>query len=295
MNTAHCTLLKKISALVLALACVFAFAACSASSDGGASATPSGNVPADNGADSGSVPAERITITPGVLKVGMEIAYPPMEYLEEDGVTPTGFDYDLSLELGKKLGLSVETVDTGWDAIFSSLDSERYDVIISSVSITESRQENYNLTKPYIANNIVLVASAGSDIADLVDLEGKRVGTQTDTTADDNMQTLQADGGITMDYHVYDKILDSFNELKTDRIDVVCVDKVVALYYLQTYDDLEIVWESDSPEPLGMCLKKGNDALTNAIETAVDELYADGTIATLANKYFGTDITAGVR
>ncbi|MDR0936301.1 MAG: ABC transporter substrate-binding protein [Oscillospiraceae bacterium] len=291
MNTAHCSLLKRLSALVLALACVLTFAACSASGDGKASATPSGNTPADSGAAN----ADLTTVTPGVLKVGMEVGYPPMEYLAEDGVTITGFDYEVAGKIAEKLGLALEIVDTEWGAILTSLDSNRYDVVISSLSITESRQANYNITKAYIANNLVLVTTSGSGIASTDDLAGKLVATQTETTADDYMNELQ-DGGLALgDYFVYDKIIQCFDELKLGRVDAVMVDKVVALYYLQNYSELETVWESDVAEPLGMGLKKGNDALTAAIESAVDELYNDGTIAGIANKYFGSDITKNVR
>jgi ABC-type amino acid transport substrate-binding protein len=97
------------------------------------------------------------TIQDGKLLVGMEIGYPPMEYMDESGLTPLGFDVDLSYELGKLLGLEVELVNTAWDGIFAGLDKEQYDVIISSVSITPERQEAYELTEPYIANALCIV------------------------------------------------------------------------------------------------------------------------------------------
>lgn len=97
------------------------------------------------------------TIQDGKLLVGMEIGYPPMEYMDESGLVPQGFDVDLSYELGKLLGLEVELVNTAWDGIFAGLDKEQYDVIISSVSITPERQEAYELTEPYIANALCIV------------------------------------------------------------------------------------------------------------------------------------------
>ena len=97
------------------------------------------------------------TIQEGKLLVGMEIGYPPMEYMDESGLNPLGFDVDLSYELGKLLGLEVELVNTAWDGIFAGLEKEQYDVIISSVSITPERQEAYELTEPYIANALCIV------------------------------------------------------------------------------------------------------------------------------------------
>lgn len=236
------------------------------------------------------------TLKDGVLQVGMEVGYPPMEYLDEDGVTPIGFDVDVANEIGKRLGLKVELVDTAWDGIFSSLDSDRYDCIISAVSITDERQQNYNLTKPYIANKLVLVTSKDSGIKTPEDLAGHSVAVQTETTADEYMKGLQENGLKLSDYFVYDKIIQCFDELKLGRVEAVLVDSVVAAYYIgEDKDTYSIVWENTDAEPMGICLKKGNDGLTQAIETTIDAMYADGTMGTIATKYFGSDTTKGVR
>lgn len=236
------------------------------------------------------------TLKDGVLQVGMEVGYPPMEYLDEDGVTPIGFDVDVANEIGKRLGLKVELVDTAWDGIFSSLDSDRYDCIISAVSITDERQQNYNLTKPYIANKLVLVTSKDSGIKTPEDLAGHSVAVQTETTADEYMKGLQENGLKLSDYFVYDKIIQCFDELKLGRVEAVLVDSVVAAYYIgEDKDTYSIVWENTDAEPMGICLKKGNDGLTQAVETTIDAMYADGTMGTIATKYFGSDTTKGVR
>ncbi len=244
----------------------------------------------------GTALGEGLTLKEGVLQVGLEIGYPPMEYLAEDGVTPIGFDVDVATELAARLNLKLELVDTAWDGIFASLDSSRYDVIISSVSITPDRQENYNLTKPYIANKLVLVTAKDLPITSPDDLTGYRVAVQTETTADVYMKTKMEAGLAINDYFVYDKIIQCFEELKLGRADAVLVDSVVAAYYLGTdADKFSIVWENEEAEPMGLCLKKGNDALTQAIEEVIDAMYADGKMAEIAVKHFGYDTTAGVR
>lgn len=239
---------------------------------------------------------QKLTIKDGVLQVGAEIGYPPMEYLDKDGTTPIGFDIEVANAIGEKLGLDVEIVDTAWDGIFASLDSDRFDCIISSVSITDEREKAYNLTKPYVANRQVLVTKKDSGITSPDDLAGHSVAVQTETTSDLYMKELQANGLVLSEYFVYDKVIQCFDDLSLDRTDAVFVDSVVAAYYMgeeaQKYD---IVWESEESEPMGICIKKGNDALTEAIEKAVDELYADGTMKTIAEKYFGYDVTQGLR
>ncbi len=262
--------MRKLIAVVSALALVFAF--------------------------SGAALAEGLTLKEGVLQVGMEIGYPPMEYLDEDGTTPIGFDVEVAYELGARLGIDVELVDTAWDGIFASLDADRYDLILSSVSITPERQENYNLTRPYIANKLVLVVANDLGIASPEDLADHSVAVQAETTSDDYMKTKMAEGLEVGDYYVYDKIIQCFDELKLGRVDAVLVDSVVAAYYIGAdADKYSIVWENDEAEPLGICLKKGNDALTQAVEDAIDSMYADGTMSEIAIKFFGYDTTAGVR
>lgn len=96
-----------------------------------------------------------------VLKVGVDDVYPPMEFKDEKNTT-IGFDVDLAKEIGKRLGMEVEFVSTAWDGIFTSLNTDKFDCIISSVSINEDRQQNFALTKPYIANAQVIVVQPES-------------------------------------------------------------------------------------------------------------------------------------
>jgi len=268
--------MKRILGVLLSMILILSFAACGSDSKGSGDSS--------------------LTIKEGTLMVGMEIGYPPMEYLDADGVTPIGFDVEVAYALGEKLGLEVELVDTAWDGIFSSLDSNRYDCIISSVSINESRQQNYNLTNPYVANKIVIVTMRDSGITSPDDLAGLRVATQTETTADEYVRELQNGGLEIGDYFVYDQVIQCFDELLLGRIDAVVVDSVVATYYIGSDSDkIEVVWESSETEPLGICLKKGNDELMALIEEAIDTLYADGTIGALAEKHFGSNLSEGVR
>ena len=97
------------------------------------------------------------TLKDGTLTVGVEVGYPPMEYTDDAGLEYQGFDIDFAKALGEVLGVDVEFVNTAWDGIFAGLDKEQYDVIISSVSITPERQAAYDLTEPYVSNQLVIV------------------------------------------------------------------------------------------------------------------------------------------
>jgi len=95
--------------------------------------------------------------TPGVLSIGADIGYPPMEYYDNDGTTPIGFDIDVGKAIAELLGLEYKVIDTAWDGIFEGVVRGDYDCIISSVSITPARLQVYIFTDPYIANALCIV------------------------------------------------------------------------------------------------------------------------------------------
>jgi polar amino acid transport system substrate-binding protein len=245
--------------------------------------------------DSTAASSDSLTLKEGVLQVGVSVDYPPMEYYAEDGTTKQGFDIEVSQAIADELGVKLELVDTSWEGIFASLDSDRYDCVISAVSIDKDREAAYNLTKPYIASRIVLVTQKGAGITSPEQLAGKSVAVQTDTTSDYYLKDLITNG-LDAESLPYDKMIQCFDDLKVGRVDAVLTDSVVAAYYMGSdADKFDTTWESDTAEPMAICLKKGNDALTQEIEKAIDTLYSNGKMAEISKKYFGKDITEGVR
>jgi polar amino acid transport system substrate-binding protein len=237
-----------------------------------------------------------LTIAKGVLKVGMEIGYPPMEYFDTDGTTPIGFDVRLANALAAKLGFKVELIDTAWDGIFAGVDTGKYDCIISTVTITDERLAKFNFLKPYIVNAQALVLPRGSTVSarSLEQITGLNVAYQAETTTDDIL-TGMAEAGLQFQGFEYDKVINCFDELRSGRVDAVVCDSVVAYFYAAQPDSaFEIVWEG-AGETIGVCLKKGNDALTTAMEKALDELFADGTIQQISSDIFGRDLVSSAR
>jgi ABC-type amino acid transport substrate-binding protein len=99
----------------------------------------------------GSFPADKKLLT-----IGVDDSYPPMEFKDDNNNT-VGFDVDLAKEIGKRLGMEVQFISTAWDGIFTALNTDKFDCVISSISITDDRQQNFAITKPYIANAQVIV------------------------------------------------------------------------------------------------------------------------------------------
>ena len=236
-------------------------------------------------------PPENLTITEGFLSVGVEIGYPPMEYYDTDGVTPIGFDIELTKALAQKLDLQINYIDTTWEGILAGLDADRYDIAVN-ITILPARQEKYNFTKPYIDSSMTIVALKNSPvkIERLQDITGKRVAYQGDTTAQYFTERLRNQNIVFTSYS-YDKILNCFADLTLKRVDIIVVDNIVAFYYAGKENaNIEVIWQGPSDEYIGIALKKGNNVLTNALNNALDELFEDGTIAEISQRIFGREI-----
>jgi len=263
--------MKRITAVIFVLAVIAVLAGCSKESGG-------------------------LTLKKGVLMVGMEIGYPPMEYMADDGKTPIGFDVEFSKALAKKMKLEVEFVDTAWDGIFAGVNTKKYDCIISSVTINEARQAAHNFSKPYIQNTLAIVLPKNSKhkVSSPLDLAGLGVAYQEETTADDYMTDL-ADKGMKFTPYEYDKVMYCFDELRLGRVDVIITDLLVAYEYIARSEIFEIVWQGGDEE-FGVCMRKGNDVLTTAINKAIDELFEDGTMLRISRETFsGMDLVSAVR
>ena len=229
-----------------------------------------------------------LTINEGVLTVGMEIGYPPMEFYDIDGKTLLGFDVELAEAIAAALGLKAEFIDTSWDGIFAGVKSGRYDCVISSVTITEERLNEFNFSRPYINNAQVMVLQKGSNLSARTPYEaaGLQIAVQGETTSEKFLTGL-AKNGLDFTMRRYDKMIDCFDELRFGRVDALICESVVANYYAGASSGVfDIVWEEDIDEHWGICFKKENDELSNAVDKILAGFFDDGTMEELSKKYF---------
>ena len=241
---------------------------------------------------------DSLTIKEGILMIGMEIGYPPMEYYGSDGKTLIGFDVEMGKAVAAKMGLTPEFVDTAWDGIFASLDTNKYDCIMSSVTYTAERATRYNFSKPYVVNAQYLVVRKDlpNKPKSLEEVNNLRLTFQGETTSDELYQEWSADTGITLETYPYDKVMNCFDDLALNRVDVILVDSVVAAEYLSRPNNpFEISALVSDDEVLAICIKKGNNALTSAIDKALDELYAEGALQKISQNIFGADVVTPAR
>ncbi|MEA4825682.1 MAG: ABC transporter substrate-binding protein [Clostridium sp.] len=223
----------------------------------------------------------------GKLVVGLDDAYPPMEFRDEKN-NLVGFDIDLANEIGKKLGVKVEFMTTEWNGILLALQSKKFDMIISGLSITEERKKSIAFSEPYVMGGQVIAVKAGNDsIKTLADLKGKKVGCQMGSTGQKAAETNLKD---IKELRKYGKITEAFSELSIGRVDAVIMDAQVGGYYIaKKPGEFVVLKEMVSEEPMGVGFKKEAKQLQNAIQKAIDELKADGTLSKLSVKWFGFD------
>ena len=208
-----------------------------------------------------------------VLKVGMEIGYPPFEYFDTDGTTPIGVDVELANALAEKMGL----------------EKGDYDCIISAVTISPDRLLDYSFSDPYIQNFqcIVTLNDAAVKPADPSQMAGLKVGYQEETTSDMYITDYALNNGFEIDPYEYAKVIDVFSDLENGRLDAVICDSTVASSYLGEGTVFEQSWiQSEEAEEFGVCIKQGNDELVEKINAALAELKADGTLDEILAKYF---------
>jgi polar amino acid transport system substrate-binding protein len=228
------------------------------------------------------------------LLIGVDDSYPPMEYIDDNGDT-VGFDVDFANEIGKELGKEVEFVSTAWDGIFVGLEAEKYDAIISSVSITAERLENYAVSAPYLSNGqVIVVAAGGPEIVSIEDLGGLNVGVQIDTTSHNSAEAVLETVDFTL--KPYNQIVQTFLELKNGRLDAIVVDSMVALEYTKNEPGIYTISSAQlSNEPIAIYFKKdSNDELMKDINAAIKTLQENGKLKELSMKWFNTDFTSNI-
>ncbi|WP_411681099.1 ABC transporter substrate-binding protein [Clostridium thailandense] len=223
----------------------------------------------------------------GKIVVGVDDTYPPMEFKDKENKL-VGYDVDMVNEIAKKLGVNVEFVPTAWDGIFMALQSKKFDLIQSSVSITDERKKSMIFTQPYIyGGNAIFVKSDNTTINSQDDFKDKIIGCQIGTTAQDVLSKMSG----MKEVKKYNGMTEAFLDLKNGRIDAVVSDPQVGDYYIASQKDkFKKIKSLLNQEPIGVAFRKDDTDLRDGYQKAMDELKKDGTLSKLSQKWFGYDI-----
>lgn len=230
----------------------------------------------------------------GVLRVGTNFPYAPMEFFAEDGKTPTGVDVDLISEVAARLGLKADFVNMNWDGLIPALNSGRFEVIAASVGDFTERQKQADFVD-YMTTGVSVVVS-GTDKTDYkvnTDLCGKRLsaakGTDASRMITELAEKCTADGKKTTANQFPDDNA-GLLAVRSGRIDGHAMDSISASYEASTEKGrttFRNVLPDFAPTKAiyGFVIAKGNRPLTDAAVLVLNDMIADGSYRAVLEKY----------
>ena len=271
---------------VMAAAGVLTLAGCSSNS--GSSAAASGA--ASSAASTGAADQLAAIQTNGKLVVALEGAWQPWSYHDESD-TLVGYDVEVSRAIAEKLGVEPEYVESDWDSLFAGLDAGRFDLVCNGVEVTDERAKTYDFTTPYgYIHTALAVRKDNEDIKSFEDLKGK---TTANSLASTYMELAESYGATVQGI---DTLEETIQLLTAGRIDATMNADVSFYDYLNVHPDADfkLVAQTEDASHVAIPVRKGDDSasLLEAINTAIEELRADGTLKALGEKYFGQDISS---
>ena len=271
---------------VMAAAGVLTLAGCSSNS--GSSAAASGA--ASSAASTGAADQLAAIQANGKLVVALEGAWQPWSYHDESD-TLVGYDVEVSRAIAEKLGVEPEYVESDWDSLFAGLDAGRFDIVCNGVEVTEERAKTYDFTTPYgYIHTALAVRKDNEDIKSFEDLKGK---TTANSLASTYMELAESYGATVQGI---DTLEETIQLLTAGRIDATLNADVSFYDYLNVHPDADfkLVAQTEDASHVAIPVRKSDDSasLLEAINTAIEELRADGTLKALGEKYFGQDISS---
>lgn len=224
----------------------------------------------------------------GEIKIGLEGTYPPFSFVDESGKL-SGFEVELSEALAKKLGVKVKLQATPWDGILAALESKRLDAVVNQVTISDARKAKYDFSTPYTVSGIqaLTLAKNVDTIKTADDLAGKKIGVGLGTNYEQWLKENQPKAIV----KTYNDDPTKFQDLRIGRVDAILIDRLAALEYAKKAKDTAAAGTAFSRQEAGIALRKGEPELLAAVNKALDELRADGTLKKLSEKYFNADVT----
>jgi cystine transport system substrate-binding protein len=268
----------RLSAIGLIAAAALALAGC-----GSGQAGPAGSAPA-GGADTSLSDVQGA----GTLKVGTEGTYKPFSFHAEGSGELTGYDVEIITAVAGKLGVKPAFQETQFDAIFAGLEAKRFDVVANQVSITDERKAKYEFSTPYtVSTGVVVTKSDDNSISSFDGLKGKTAA-QSLTS---NWYKLAQQSGANV--QAVEGWAQAVTLLKQGRVDATINDKLTYLDYQKTSkdSDIKIAAETTDKSLSAFAFRKGSISLVGAVNKALGELQADGTLAKISQKYFDADVT----
>ena len=226
------------------------------------------------------------TSVAGKLVMATNAAFPPYEYVE--GGKIVGIDAEIAEAIAKKLGLELQIDDMEFDSITEAVKGGKADIGLAGMTVTDERKEEVDFTVSYATGVQVIIVTEDSKITSVDDLfaEGAKhtIGVQRNTTGDlYTTWDLEEKGMATIE--LYSKGADAVQALKTGKVDCVVIDNEPAKAFVDAVDGLKILSTEYIQEQYAAAMNKDNKELYEAVNKALQELIADGTVKGIIDKY----------
>ena len=223
----------------------------------------------------------------GVLRVATEGTYTPFSFHDPKTNALTGYDVEVAKAVADKLGVKVEYVETPWDAIFAGLAADRYDAVVNQVTKNPERAGLYGLSTTYTWSEGVIATRANdTSVTSLASLKGK-TSAQSLTS---NWAKVAKDAGAQVES--VEGFTQAVTLLKQSRVDATVNDSLAVLDYQKSTGDhaVKVAAKTGDVSEQVVATRKGSD-LVAAIDKALADLKADGTLAKISQKYFSADVS----
>lgn len=281
--------LTKLTALTLSAALAVGLTACGSTADTTAAESTADTAGTETTETAGGDLLSEIQAK-GTITVAMEGTWAPWTYHDEDD-NLVGYDVEVATKIAEKLGVEPQFIEGEWDGLLAGLDAGRYDIMVNGVDITPERAEKYDFSTPYAFNRTAVITTKDNDsINTLEDLNGKN----TANTISSTYAQLAEQYGATVTG--VDDLNQTFELLLSGRIDATLNAEMTYYDYMKEHPDAnaKIAVLTDDANEVAIPMRKGDETATlrTAIDAAIDELRADGTLKELSEKYFGTDISS---
>lgn len=279
--------MKKITAMLLGAAMVLSLAACGSSAS--VSESTASSEAASSEATSTEATAETAgevtTVNAGKLTMSTNAAFPPYEMTADDG-SFEGIDIEIAGAIADKLGLELQVDDMDFDAALLAAQTGKSDMVMAGVTVTEERQTVMDFSNTYASGIQVVIVPEDSDIASIDDMTGKMIGVQRGTTGDLYCSDTVENGGFGEENVTpYDNGLTAVQALMNGQVDCVVIDNAPAQEFVAANPGLKILDTEYANEDYAIGVAKGNTQLLDAINGALEELQADGTVQSIIDKY----------
>ena len=276
---------KKFLALALTAVMALSLAACgstasSAASSEAVSSDAASSEAASSEAASETETAELSTVEPGKLIMSTNAAFPPYEMTTDSGEFE-GIDIETAQAIADKLGLELQIDDMDFDAALLAVQQGKSDMVMAGVTVTDERQNVMDFTDSYATGIQSIIVKEDSDIASVDDLAGKKIGTQRGTTGYLYCSDDFGDENVV----AYDDGLTAVQMLNNGQVDCVVIDNAPAKEFIAANPGLKLLDTAYVEEDYAIGVGKGNTELKDAINTALEELKADGTLQAIVDKY----------